>query len=247
MIRVFQDPKGDIHIATAMMAFGIDDPKKIDKDSQRDPSKAVNFGVAYGGGPDTLYDTLALNFSMADKEIPGWLSVDWCAEFIDKWFGIYPGAKAFFDDQHARARRYGFVWCPFGRIGPVPEVRSFHERVVQAGLRQGPTTIIGMEAGLVKVAQARVEDNVMTPFASGGIHAEAVLPMHDELISEVDAEWAEVDWGAVGYEMACALDNREEKAYAECDQDRREGDAKVGEGLVAKGKQMQATTERIAT
>lgn len=93
------------------------------------------------------------------REPPEWLTFEWCEEFIGKTYSIYPGVPSFFEKQHYLACRCEIAWDPFGRVRRVPEVRSCHERVRQAGLRQpGNHRIIACEAGMVKVAQARVED-----------------------------------------------------------------------------------------
>src|SRR6185503_4755059 len=53
MIEVFESG-GDIHTETAMRAFGIDDPAKVDKISQRNPCKNINFGVCIAHGQQVL-------------------------------------------------------------------------------------------------------------------------------------------------------------------------------------------------
>lgn len=197
--------KGDIHKATARRAFGIPADQEPDKLTQRDPSKTAIFLTIYGGGGSTLYDTLVTNFALAGAPQPEWLTLPWCERFIETQFEIYPGMRAYFELQHYRAQRYGFVWCPFGRVRLVPEVWSCHERIKQAGLRQaGNHPIIAMESGIYKVAQARVERRLIE-FRDQGIHAEAVLPVHDELIAEVDEDWVDEVGDTMGWEMEESL------------------------------------------
>ena len=204
MQRIFRD-KGDIHSNTAKLVFGLGPDEKPDKLTQRDPSKTATFLIIYGGGGSTLYDTLVTNFALAGIAQPDWLTLAWCEAFIDKLLDSYPGMRAYFDLQDYRAQRYGFVWCPFGRVRIIPEVWSCHERIKQAGLRQaGNHPIIAMESGIYKVAQARVERR-MIEFRSQGIHAEAVLPVHDELIAEVDEDWVEEVGDTMGFEMEESL------------------------------------------
>jgi DNA polymerase I-like protein with 3'-5' exonuclease and polymerase domains len=93
----------------------------------------------------------------------------------------------------------------FGRVRRIPEVASCHPRVVQAGLRQGgnmPTQ--SNAAGVFKIGMARVE-RVLSEWRAMGVYVEALLPIHDELLIEVDAEWAEEVKGMVEVEMAKAL------------------------------------------
>ena len=134
MLRIFWDGL-DIHLDTAMRAFNISDPLLVDKDMQRAPCKNVNFGVAYGLSADGLYDLMLLTYATAGIDIPDWLTVEWCEAFIDKWFALYPAAKAYFDLQHYRARRYGFVWTVFGRVRPISEIFSIHPDIQAAGER----------------------------------------------------------------------------------------------------------------
>lgn len=229
MQRIFEDPKGDIHVETAMRAFGIDDPKKVDKASQRDPSKTAIFLTIYGGGAATLFETLMLNFALAacsclgfpvdrgdgrckvcqknvDRNPPVWLTMDWCEEFIQKTYGIYPGVPLYFDKQHYRAMRYDITWDPFGRVRRIPEVHSTHDRVIAAGLRQaGNHPIIAFEAGIAKIGMARTEDRVMRPVRSMDVLCEAIIPVHDEIVFDVQEDWADEVGDLVGYEMENTL------------------------------------------
>ena len=213
MIAVFERD-GDIHIETAMRAFGIDDPKKVDKSTQRDPSKTAIFLTIYGGGAATLLDTLILNFALAGTTPPDWLTFDWCQDFIEKTYSIYPGVPKYFDLQHYRAMRYDVTWDPFGRARRIPEVHSCHDRVIAAGLRQaGNHPIIGFEAGLAKIAMARVEDLVMQPLRAEGVHAEAIIPVHDEIVFEVLDGWEDEVGELVGYQMTNALRDEDSGEY----------------------------------
>jgi DNA polymerase-1 len=205
MISIF-NAGGDIHVETARRAFGLGPDETPDKHTQRAPSKATNFLIAYGGNEVTLYDTLVLNFALANMEPPDWLTVDWCRDFQEIWFRLYPKVRPYFAHIHWMAKRYGFVWDQFGRVRWVPEVRSVHDRVVNAGLRQGGNhPIIAMEAGLMKIAQARVEDNVLRPMREAGAYAEAVIPVHDEFVMEIGEDEAELIGELVGEEMGLAL------------------------------------------
>lgn len=190
MIRVFSND-GDIHLETAMRAFDISDPKRVDKLTQRDPSKNVNFAIAYGLSPPGLYDLMAVTYAVSGLALPGWLTLEWCAAFIEKWFDLYPEAKEYFELQHYRARRYEIVWDMFGRVRRIPEVRSVHERVRAAGLREaGNMPIQGGAAGVFKLGAARVEQR-LEMLRAQGIGTEALVPVHDELVCEVDEDWAE--------------------------------------------------------
>ncbi len=204
MLHIFMGG-GDIHTDTAMRAFGLP-LDQIDPLLHRAPCKNVNFGVGYGLGPPGLYDLMALTFATAKKELPEWVTLDWCEKFIEQWFDLYPQCRAYFDLQHYRAQRYGIVWTEFGRVRRVPEVFSCHQRIIQAGLRQaGNMPIQGMAADVFKLAMARVETQLVQ-WRRAGVYVEALLPVHDELLIECDAEWAEDIKDVVIYQFQQAID-----------------------------------------
>ncbi len=215
MLRIFRDG-GDIHLDTAMRAFGITDPALVDKNLHRAPCKNVNFGVGYGLGPPGLYDLMCLTFAVAGLDLPGWLTLEWCEQFIEKWFELYPAARVYFELQHYRARRYGIVWTPFGRVRRVPEIHSTHNRVRQAGLRQaGNMPIQGMAADVMKLGMARVE-RLLAQWRADGVYAEALLAVHDELLIECDPKWAEEIKAMVMWEMESALTDTDGVVHCAC-------------------------------
>jgi DNA polymerase I len=204
MIEVFR-AGGDIHTETARRANGLGPDEAPDKLTQRDPAKTTNFFILNRGGWQGLFDVLVVNFALAGMERPSWLTGMWCEQFINKWFDLYPCVREWFKVQDYRAGRYGIVWDMFGRVRRIPEMRSVHERVRDAGLRQGGNhPLIGGEAGIYKIAQARIEDRLILLRAQG-IGVEAVIPVHDELVLEVDEEWAEYVAQVVCWEMEQAL------------------------------------------
>ena len=204
MLRIFREG-GDIHLATAMRAFGIDDPKKVDKILHRAPCKNVNFGIAYGLTYLGLYDLMALTHATAGVPVPDWLDEAWCMEFILKWFELYPQCVEYFELQHYRAKRYEIVWTMCGRVRPVPEVRSVHKRIREAGLRQaGNMPIQGSQADIFKVGMARVERRLVE-WRAAGVGVEALLPIHDELLVEVEEGWEDEVKTLLEWEMGRAM------------------------------------------
>lgn len=204
MLRIFK-ANGDIHLDTAMRAFDIADPKLVDPTLHRAPCKNVNFGIVFGLGPDGLYDLMMVTFATAGLAVPDWMTLEWCEKFIAKWFDLYPAVRAYMELQYYRARRFGIVWTPLGRVRRVPETRSVHERVRQAGLRQaGNMPIQGFAADTFKIGMGRVERRLEL-IRGQGIEAEALLPIHDELLMEADEKWADEVGEFAGWEMQQAL------------------------------------------
>jgi hypothetical protein len=160
----------------------------------------------YGLGALGLYDLMAITYATAGLDLPDWVTLEWCEEFINIWFSIYPEAKIYFDLMEYRARRYKISWGTFGGVRRIPEVYSCHDRVQAAGLRQAGNNPIQRDAaGVFKIGMARVEDMVMQPMRKAGVYAEALLPVHDELIMEGDEEFADVIGESAGYQMEQAL------------------------------------------
>ena len=192
LIRIFElgiDP----HNETAKRAFATDTPDYL---TQRTPSRNVNFGVFYGLSGPGLYDLMAVTYATAqDKDpnlvMPDWLTVEWCNDFIRQWFeDLYPGVQAYLEQQYYRARRYGIVWTLFGRIRRVPETQSVHQHIRSAGLRQsGNLPIQGTGADLMKLAMGEVEENLVQLHQEGA-WCWPLLTIHDELLTEVEEEWA---------------------------------------------------------
>lgn len=183
---------GDIHIETAIHAFGFTDPSQVDKLLHRAPCKNLNFGIVYGLTEKGLYDQMALTYATAGKEMPDYITEEWCKQFIQSWFGVYRHVEPYMDLQYYRARRYEMIWCQLGRIRRVPEVRSCLSWVRSAGLRQsGNMPIQSLAAGVMKIGMARTQDNILTPLHSDGVWCWPLLPIHDELIIESEPDYAE--------------------------------------------------------
>lgn len=191
----------DPHIMTAMRAFNISDKSKVDKMLHRAPCKNVNFGIVYGLTETGLYDQMAVTYAVAGIPLPAFITVDWCADFIRQWYGLYPGVEPYMENQHYRARRYGIVWDLFGRIRRVPEVRSVHTWIQSAGLRQsGNMPIQATCAELMKLAMGEVEEH-LPPSAQSGIWAWPLMTIHDELLVEVEEDWVESVDELIGWIM----------------------------------------------
>ncbi len=212
MLGIFR-ADGDIHIETARKAFGLVPSDKVDKFDHRLPAKTANFLVAYQGTGQTLYENLVFFFCMSGKKIPDWLTPEWCDQFIQTWFKIYDQVMPYFDFQKYRCREHGLNWDRFGRVRRIMEVCSCHEKVREAGLRQGANhPIIGLEAGMMRIAQAQIEEE-FGKLRSQGAMCEAVIPMHDEVVSEVEEEFVEEAERALAYGIETALVDEDTGQY----------------------------------
>jgi DNA polymerase-1 len=193
MIEVFLLDK-DIHTTTAMEAFDISEEEvNRDKIRYRNPSKNVNFAVVFRESAMGLFEQLVSdNYGKAGIPVPDWLTLEWCEGFLRKWFKLYPEVKAYMDLQDYRSYRYGMVWDLCGRVRLVPEVKSVHKRVVEAGLRQaGNMPIQGFAAELIKLAIAEVQEFVEMYVRPQGVWCWPLITVHDELLLEVQEDYAE--------------------------------------------------------
>ena len=169
LIGAFRDG-ADVHRRTAAKIMGID-PDEV-SDEMRSRAKAVNFGIVYGMGARGLSQSLGIDTAEAKQ-------------FIDDYFGSYPGVKRFIDDTIERARRDEVVSTMLDRVRALPDInskngraRSFSERVAVN------TPVQGTAADIIKLAMldvARVIDE-------RGLRARMILQVHDELLFDLPAE-----------------------------------------------------------
>lgn len=189
MISVYE-ANGDIHQTTAMKAFGISDPEQVDKYKHRLPSKRVNFGIQNGTTEKGLYAQLVTDYWAASMPPPDGLTEDWCKGFIASWHAAYPEVQPYFETQYYRARRYGFVWDPWGRVRYIPQVRSSLFWKVLEGLREAQNfAVTASNAEQTKLAMAECEDE-FEHLRSLGVCVEALLSIHDQIIVEVEEDYA---------------------------------------------------------
>ncbi len=167
MMRVFQNNE-DIHAATAMELYGINDPSKITKEMRRD-AKTINFGVLYGVSSFGLSERVDMNRAEA-------------AEFIKKYFKSFSGVKKFLDDVIEETKKKGYVINELGRKRYMPEINS-SQFMVRAGAERAAINmpIQSLAADVLKIAMMNITKEI-------DIQSEEIkmlLQVHDELVFEV--------------------------------------------------------------
>jgi len=208
MIRIYQED-GDIHVATAMAAFGIDDPANVDKLFHRAPCKNVNFAVCYLITGLGLLDLMAVTYASANTALPEWMDESWCAQFIERWFGIYPSVRRYLNAEEESIRRYGIAWTRCGRVRRIPETQSFLGYVQEAGVRQGSNHgIQGFNADLAKLAMGEMTErfNVLAEY---GIPVYPLMHVYDEFLHEVPEDQGEVVQAVMEEVMGNVLTDRQ--------------------------------------
>ncbi len=156
----------DIHRMTASQVFGV--PFDEVTDIQRRNAKAVNFGIVYGISTFGLSEDL----SISRKE---------AGEYIEHYFERFPGIKKYLDDTVNGAKDTGFIRTLYGRMRPIPELkssnfmqRSFGERIAKN------SPIQGTAADIMKIAMIRVYDRLRAE----NLSAKMLIQVHDEILIE---------------------------------------------------------------
>ncbi len=169
LIQAYKEAQ-DIHRMTASQVFHV--PFDEVTDLQRRNAKAVNFGIVYGISSFGLSQDL----SITKKE---------AQDYIEQYFKTYPGVKAFLEKMVKDAKENGRAVSMFGRIRPVPELKSSNFKQRSFGERVAMNSPIqGTAADIIKIAMNRVHDRLLTE----GLKSRLILQVHDELLVETAKE-----------------------------------------------------------
>jgi DNA polymerase I len=142
---------------------------------QRGVGKTVNFATIYGQGATALGQILGI----PRKEAQG---------YIDHYFEVYAGVRAWLDRTITEALRTGYVTTLLGRRRNIPELSSKNETDRQTGQRIAANTPIqGSAADLCKLAMLQIACRLRDE----GLRTRMLLQVHDELVFE--APEAEVE------------------------------------------------------
>ena len=154
----------DIHAKTASEIFGV--PLEQMDPMTRRRAKAINFGVIYGISSFGLARDLKI--SRTDAK-----------EFINTYFGTFPGIRSYMESTKASARRDGYVSTLFGRRIHTPGI---HDKGPARGLAERGAInapIQGTAADIIRRAMIRIPDAIR------GMPARMLVQVHDELLFEV--------------------------------------------------------------
>ncbi len=156
----------DVHERTAREVFGMQavaNPPEF-----RRHAKVINFGIMYGLSAFGL----AQNLQISRKE---------AQRFIDGYFERYQGVKRWIDATLEQAREAGYVSTLFGRIRPIPEIRSRNWNLRGFGERTAVNAPIqGTAADLIKMAMVAIHRRL----EEEGLRSRLILQVHDELVLE---------------------------------------------------------------
>lgn len=163
----------DIHTSTASQVFRV--PLETVTPEMRKRAKAVNFGIVYGIGAFSLSQNIHVSVKAAEK-------------YISDYLATYPAVSDYLENVKAEARKTGYVKTLFGRRRYIPELSSAKKPEQAFGERVAMNSPIqGTAADIIKIAMV----NTYNALKKSGCDAHLILQVHDELIIETKAEFAE--------------------------------------------------------
>ncbi len=131
-------------------------------------AKVINFGIVYGLSAFGLAQRLGIEREAAQN-------------FINAYFERYKGVRAWLDRTIEDARLTGSVRTLFGRLRPIPDIKSKDYAVRQFAERTAVNTPIqGTAADIIKIAMIRIRKVLQDK----GLLARILLQVHDELVLE---------------------------------------------------------------
>jgi DNA polymerase-1 len=171
MIEAFK-AKADIHTATAAEIWEVP-PDQVTFE-QRRAAKAINFGILYGMGANSLAASAGL-------------SVPEARNFIKKYLTVYKGLQSYMDEAKAQAKTLGYVETLFGRKRYLPEINSGVPFVRAEAERMAVNMPIqGTNADIIKMAMIKLHARIGKRYGFGkDADVKMLLQVHDELVFEV--------------------------------------------------------------
>lgn len=173
LIQIFKDGR-DIHTAVASQIAGVPE-SDVDR-VMRNKAKAVNFGILYGMGINSLKKNMDTTHEEAQM-------------FYNGFFEQFPSATAFLEATKQHARDHGYTETLFGRRRQFRNINSklgFIRAMAERMALNAP--IQGTNADIIKLAMVYVDEKLLKNFPS----AKLILQIHDEIIYEVDENKAEL-------------------------------------------------------
>jgi len=155
----------DIHASTARAMYGINQVNL----NQRRIAKILNFGVIYGLGPLGVARQTDLTRKQGQ-------------EFIDLYFGKYPGIRDYIEQAKQSARDTGFAQTITGRRRYLPDINAGHPGHRAAAERVSVNMPIqGTAADIIKLAMINISNEMKTQ----KMQSKMSIQVHDELIFEI--------------------------------------------------------------
>lgn len=189
MLLAFEDGV-DLHTRTAAVLFGVEE-SKVDKFTQRTPTKTISYLILYGGSEEKMFTELKV------MGVPGF-DRERCAKLIFAWKQLYSGVWDFMLKSGHEARITDEVRNFLGRRRFLPAASLSGNRWPSAKLREeairqgGNMKIQSGAQDLLKRSEIRVMEEVKPQLNEAGVYFEPCLQMHDEIMAIVEEEHWEI-------------------------------------------------------
>lgn len=165
LVKAFHEDE-DIHKKTAMKIYSVSEAHVTH--SMRNVAKIINFSIIYGKTAFGLSKELDISRKEAES-------------FIESYFKMYEGVKAFKDRTINEAREKGYVTTIKGRKRDVAIISSRNANLRREGERIAVNTVIqGSAADLIKIAMRGVDRILKKEYPL----ARTLMQVHDELVIE---------------------------------------------------------------
>jgi DNA polymerase-1 len=158
----------DIHSATARAMYGVPEVEKVTPE-QRRIAKILNFGVIYGLGAHGV----AMQTDLTRQQ---------GQQFIDMYFGKYPGVRDYIAKTKQEAHARGYAETIMGRRRRLPDLKSASQGHRAAAERVAINMPIqGTAADVIKIAMVNIDGEIR----KRKMRSRMIIQVHDELIFEV--------------------------------------------------------------
>lgn len=186
----------------------------VHKKDHRFPAKTCILASFYEVSDEGLLEQMpvvctncGIESTKHDKSKCGHFQSHWtaplCQELIDAFGMTYRDVIRMRVKQHNYAKRYALSCDLWGRILHVTAVRSIHQWVVSAALREAANFCIQSGGrGLVKLGESQIYDDFKAGKMLGNI-IDPVLDVHDEILTLC----RETDREEMGYHMINVFEN----------------------------------------
>lgn len=171
----------------------------VHKKDHRFPAKTCILASFYDVSGKGLLEQMPIICANCQKEatkhdcgkFASYWTENMCTDLINAFGMRYEEVIRMRMQMHRTARKHAFIWDMWGRLLHVAAVRSAHNWVISAALREAANFPIQSGAqGIMKLAMAMVMDALRIGRMLGVI-IDPVLQIHDELLFVVLREYAE--------------------------------------------------------
>lgn len=159
----------DVHTEVAARVFKVA-PENVDAEMRR-RAKAINFGILYGMGVNSLRASLGTTTAEAHQ-------------FYDDYFSTFATLAQYLESTKGFARKNGYTETLFGRRRQFPEMKSPLPYVRSQAERMAINAPIqGTQSDIIKLAMVKIEAMLKEEKAEDDAYL--LLQVHDELVYEI--------------------------------------------------------------